>query len=506
MQALSQTAILPNGLLAVALGLYVLWDLRSPSVPVAGAVLTATLVYCTLHFSFGAWIVLTDPNARFVLADMHGRTLSEGARNWGAAFMLFVLGVLAWRYGNETRTWLRQPDRRTLLLVVAACGAALLAGLALVFLGGNLTPLAPKDVASMLAMLVLALLLTAAWTAEGPDEREEALQHLLRVVAALAALVVVVALFELNTGRTRAFTPLPDGAVAERASSLLFDPNLLGMWCAGAAVFAGRFFSRPGEPGDRKWAAAVLVLAGIGLLCSGSRSGLILYLCMVAVVLVHRFHHNGRRGLPGALRPVALTIGGFALSGALASALAWLLPAVPRTVTALAILLERMARLPLDLGGYLLSLVAPRAGDGSQGAPGEAAGDFDATEMSVEGRFEGTVPDNGYLATLDAAGPLGLAALIGILLFGALLTLRRVWPRPDADAGYVLAAGFGCALSAVFLRTFTVFPLWVFVAFGIVVVLASVLTPKRPVGEGWSSGGDRTPRKGRRLDRETPME
>jgi O-antigen ligase len=95
--------------------------------------------------------------------------------------------------------------------------------------------------------------------------------------------------------------------------------------------------------------------------------------------------------------------------------------------------------------------------------------------MSVEGRFEGAVPDNAYLAALDAAGPLGLAAVLALLLGLAFLAYRRVWPRPDADSGYVLAAGAGCALSGMFLRAFQVFPLWVFVAFGMAVVLTAVL-------------------------------
>jgi hypothetical protein len=468
--------ILPNGVLAVALGLYVLLDRR------LGALLVATLAYCTLHFSYGAWMVFTAPDPREVFMSFKGESV-PGTRAWGLAFVLFLLVTLAWRYREEWASWFRRRERLGLVLAASGFAAALLVGLGLNLLtAGGATPLALRDVASMLVMLALALLLTAAFVAEGPEARGEALRMLLRATAVLAVLAALVAFFELNTGQTRAFTDLPGGIRVERASSLLFDPNLFGMWCAGVAVFAGRFL---GRPGDRWWSLAALVAAGAGLLFSGSRSALILYLAMVAVLLVHHLRHHGLRRLTGAFSPAALTLGSLLSVGGLALLLGRLLPTEPRVVSnAGLILVERLLSLPLDLGGYLftrLGLLEPAQPETAQ--PG---GGYDPTEMSVEGRFEGNVPDNAYLAALDAAGPLGLAAVLALLLALAFLAYRRVWSRPEADAGYVLAAGAGCALSGMFLRTFTVFPLWVFVAFGLALVLAAIL-PRRKGEPGASA-------------------
>jgi hypothetical protein len=472
-------AILPNGLIAVALGLYVLLDRR------LGALLVATFAYCTLHFSSAAWTLLTTPDAREALRLVPGEPVSQVARAWGLAFVVFLLVELAWRYRGEWASWFRRRDRLGLVLAASGVGAALLVGLGLnVLIAESAPPLAFKDVAAMLMMLALALFLTAAFTAEGPEAREEALRMLLRVAAVLAVLAALVALFELNTGRTRAYTDLPGGIRVERASSLLFDPNLFGMWCAAVALFAGRFLYRQG---GRWWSVAALVSAGAGLLFSGSRSALILYLAMVAVLLVHRLRHHGPQRLPDVLSPAALTLGSLLSVGGLALLLGWILPSEPRVLSnAALILVERLLSLPLDMGGYLFARLGLLA-------PAEPKGNYDPTEISVEGRFEGAVPDNGYLAALDAAGPLGFAAVLALLLGLAFLAYRRVWPRPEADAGYVLAAGTGCALSGMFLRAFTVFPLWVFVALGMAVVLAAVLPRRKGEPSAGSRHGDGPP-------------
>ena len=468
-------AVWPNGVLALALISYLIWR------PRLCAALVALLTYCTLHFSEVLWVNLTDPRWVMFMSGPRAEAAAE-ARTWGAVFTLSLLGVLAWRYRNQAKSWLAPTDRRTLLFMMSGCVALLLVGLAATsWISGQLSMRAVIDTGSTSLMFVLAGLLTVAWMAEDAGDRETALRRLLRATLVLTIVVNVAGALELGLGRSVYRNLAADGTIEERASSLLYNPNVMGLWCIGAAMIAGYVYLTSSR---KACSVAVLVLAGSGLLLSGSRSSLVLYLMMVGVLLLHRVKHKGPK--LGVLSPSIFVAGGLAALGGAAYSLERLLPAPPHLVVMVTALAERMLRLPVDVAGYLLSKAgslallsiggAPEVAS-LQGAAEGSSGTRSSIAESIRGRFAfGENPDNAYLTVLQASGWVGLAALLAFAIWIAWLAYRRAWPRPELRYGYALAVGLGCVLSGMFLRSFQLFPVWAGVALGMSVVFTAVLT------------------------------
>ncbi len=454
-----QPPIWPNIILAAVLGLYVLWDCRR------SAAAMALLVYATLHYgSFTLWALLADPSREEIkLAHRHP---DAGIRLLGAALVLCLIGLLAWRNRVRLRTWLGRRSLRDPLWPVTGCVTLFSGGFAWKSFTDTVPAASAINVASTLLLILLTGLLTIDWLAQDPKDRDSALRQLLRIAAGLIFAMNVAGLLEVATGNTFAGFRLLDGAFVGRASAFLYNPNVYGLWCVGAALLAGYLYPRSAS---RVLPVFVLIMAGAGLLLGASRSSLVLYLIIIAVLLAHSARHG--YSLRGALQPPAFMLGGLLLSSGLAAFLGWWLPSGPYPLQALSHLADRMLYFPLDAAAYALEGISSMIpGLDSFQAPSESL--TRATlEESVEGRFGG---DNGYVAALKSSGWPGLAALLGLLLWTGLAALWRVWPRPGLANGYALAAATGCALSGLLLRSFQLFPAWVFVAFGMACVYVAI--------------------------------
>lgn len=473
----SHQLIWPSGVLALTLALYIVWDKRF------FALVGALLTYSTLHFSWATWALLTDPYYIKHMTDMHlDPTTASGV--WSLLFTVFVAGLLGWRYERLAMAWLREGgSRRNVLLAIASCGALILFGTVLELLTSKGAALsAAKDTVRVLLTFAVAGALAVAASKVDAYQREQGLKYLVRAVAVLIVGVDLVALFELGSGKAWATFSLPDGTLVERASSFLFSPNVLGLWCVGAAVLAGFCYA---QSLDRLLCSLILVLAGVGLLLSASRSSLILYLIMVGALLAHRIKHRGRRNED--LTPAVLVAGGFGTVAALVYVLDRMLTTPPRLIETLAVLAERMIRLPEEVGVYFLSKlqslipslnIGPLDGNSSDaaGTPNSAS----PTATSIEGRFGKETPDNAYLAVLGDSGWLGLLSLVAFVVWIAWLAYRRVWSRPDVKNGYAVSCGLGFALAGMTIRSLQVFPVCVLAAFGMAVVLTSVVAARTP--------------------------
>jgi hypothetical protein len=463
----AEQAFVPNVFLALLLTFWMLKDRR------AEVAFGALLVYCTMHF-FGGALLLFFPKQTEVMQEVHSRPII-GVKLVGAAFILFFLVLLALRYRRTL--WIQAQQAPW--LVVVACLVLVVAGAAWKA-HTDLTLPSIQDVVSMLTLPAVAFLLTVAWREDGGR-----LPSLLPTVVALTTVVVGGALLELAISQPYSTNALPDGRILERASSTLFNPNVLGMWCAGVAAFASYCWTRRGE--GRRWAAALLLLAGFGLLLSGSRSGLLLYL-MVWIVAVVVVDPPERRS---ALSPLALFLGSGLVAGSFSAALERVVSAPP-PLRELAVLFDRMVSLPVDLANYALSLLGtslpwksilseenPPA-DIEENPPADAQGAGGTTPSpeseifatSAVGRFG---EDNAYLDILRDAGWLGLVGWIGVLVAVAWLLWRHLWSHRDPAAAHSFAAVVGFVISGMFLRTYQVFPVWVFLAavLAIVVIEAS---------------------------------
>ncbi len=87
-----------------------------------------------------------------------------------------------------------------------------------------------------------------------------------------------------------------------------------------------------------------------------------------------------------------------------------------------------------------------------------------STAMSIQGRFESPIVDNGYLAMLQDVGWLGLVAWLALWLVLVGMGLQAIRRAPGVRSAYSLSTVLGCALAAVFMRAFQVFPFWVIIS------------------------------------------
>ena len=224
-----QPSIWPNVVLAVLLGLYVLWSPRRFAAPVA------LLIYATLHYgSFTLWALLADPS-REEIKIAHRQPDAE-LRMLGAAFVLCLIVTLTWRNGSRIRAWLGRRGLRLSLLPVAGCAALILVGFGWRLSSGTTSVASAVNVASTLAMILLAGLLTVDWLAGNPEDRERDLRRLLCIAVGLILAMNVAGLLEVTTGNAFAGYRLLDGTFVGRASSSLYNPNVFGLWCVGAAL------------------------------------------------------------------------------------------------------------------------------------------------------------------------------------------------------------------------------------------------------------------------------
>lgn len=454
--------IWPNGVLAVALALYVIWNKK------IAATLIALITYSTLHFALAVWLFFTSSNYPLLIDRMHQEPIAI-VRVWGVVFMVFLLGLLVWRYRFQAKSWFVQPHNQKLLWGIVAFIVLIFAGFAVKsWSSGQISLLMVKDILSMVSMVLLAGLFAIAFMQEDQKDWDRILRHVLAATFILTVSVAVVAVLELNSGEAWALFELSDGTRVERASSFLFSPNVAGLWCAAVGILSAYCYSRSLS---RNLAVITLVLSGITLLTSGSRSSLILYLLMVAVIWGHRVRH-GRLQF-NVLLPPTIFLGSLASVGAAASLLNWWLSSLPHGVSALSVLASRMLQFPFDVVTYGLQRLGISVSGLSFPVKKESTGE------SIEGRFTGEIPDNGYLAVLEFSGWIGFVAWIGFLMWIGWLGYRHIWRNSSLADGYIFAVVVGCVLSGTFIRSFQVFPVWVFVSLGLTALFTGILNRNR---------------------------
>jgi hypothetical protein len=98
------------------------------------------------------------------------------------------------------------------------------------------------------------------------------------------------------------------------------------------------------------------------------------------------------------------------------------------------------------------------------------------TFSAINGRFEGTLVDNGYLAILNGGGWTALMAWIFLWLVIIFIGFNALHKRPSTERAYTFSMVIGCCLSALFVRSFQVYPFWVFISLALGLSLSSFLT------------------------------
>jgi hypothetical protein len=332
--------------------------------------------------------------------------------------------------------------------------------------------LAVQDFFSSVFMILLSLGFGA--TLKVPSDISiSRLQNICRLIFVMLLIMVSVALWELLSVRAWAGFILESREFLQRASSLLFNPNVFGFWCAQVAIFSAYLYHS--HSCSTKFSFLMLVLSSFGVLLSGSRSGLTLSLCVMgfASILLAWQKKNIIRithYIPLTIFLVSITV-----ISLLVKVMEKFITFTHKGLWSMSLLVDRFFFMPKEIIQYFLSKFS---GTGllESSTTQNKIYITNKTFSAINGRFEGTLVDNGYLAILNGGGWTALMAWIFLWLVIIFIGFNALHKRPSTERAYTFSMVIGCCLSALFVRSFQVYPFWVFISLALGLSLSSFLT------------------------------
>ncbi|ABE37992.1 hypothetical protein RPD_0754 [Rhodopseudomonas palustris BisB5] len=322
------------------------------------------------------------------------------------------------------------------------------------------------DAGSHLTFLTLIIVLLAL----APRVRRiEGPKFLILALCCLIVMSILVGFYEVAYGRAWAVYSRADGLIVSRASGLQFNPNLFGGWLG----FAFLLTLRAKDVGNLAWARPLVFVAiGVGLFLSGSRGASIcLAASAIAAIVV---------GWRNAWKVISqyLYVGlGF---GAILTC-SLVIQGTPFTTLALRWLDVPLAVAEIVLPSGAVDTVAKQIGEVA-GATIQSSAAYDDKELAhvseaqnleiaVTGRFSGELRDNGFLAAFDAGGPLAAAGLVFLFAAVAIFLARASRRGSEALRSNMWALYAYILIWSMQARAFQVYPIWVFMAIGITILL-----------------------------------
>lgn len=405
-----------------------------------GYILFLLFSYASLHFSFAALPLITGASMIDVAA-IHLQGSGILAKLSGVTVLIALFIKLCCDFKLSIAV-----EKKIIHTFVAVLVAITIGG----FL--NLRPDDSMQIMNVIATLGMLLLMVLI--APHVDKFEWNMHRREMYFVLLMQLVMfAVAFYELYSLRTWASFINSNGEVIYRSSSLLFNPNIYGMWCSILAIaFSYLLHKNIGEC----W----LILSGMtlafgGLYLSGSRSAsfLTLFLLVFIAMVIHK-NILWRRWIP-----VLLMLSSFVALGFGSNWMSQLFFSKFDNWNAIYLLGERFFVYPMQFLGYLLNYF-------SMGIeiPNEIV-------ISIEGRFSGELKDAGWLVLFNDTGWLGLIGVFGLWGVFLLWGINAYKIRRDTTSIYAIALLIFSVLCGAVMR-FQVFPTWVFMA----IILAPCIT------------------------------
>jgi hypothetical protein len=440
-----------NGFIAFSLALYVFYK-RDPY-----TLFFSLLLYVTLHYGYSILAIFWPQNF-YVLRE----STQTGAKLTGIGFLIFIMSMLLWRY---RKLLVKRVFIGVNKLVGLSCllwvSAVIIYWIIKVLSNEFPTPLTIQNIFSTGSLCIFSLGFGGVLPQQ-PQITTERLEKFCRVIAIFIFLIVLIATYEMITLHAwgGAFR-LESTEYVWRASSILFNPNLLGFWCVFVAVFAGYIFHKKSLPPILP--ITIIILCGLGIFLSGSRSSFIICfftfstITLLLIIQAKKLLKSKDIFLPftAFVLPILATI--IIIKGG-----NLIINYQSERLKALSFLADRFLLMPFEIISFISIRFSSNTGFFSDlAAPSWLS---KASVISIQGRFSTGLVDNGYLAMREDTGWIGLTAWIIIWVILIWIAFRVYRRSPGVESTYSLSMIFGCALSAVFVRAFQVFPFWVLVA------------------------------------------
>lgn len=401
--------------------------------------------YGTLHFVAGS-LALSSNDTYLQLVTMHNE--GGGLLAKLSAFLLLSATFIALSRHTNCSDIRSHHKKRELSLYFLLSST-------LVFVGYILC-LRPEDslqiknfvsIEAMLAFTLLGLL--------GIDWGRVAIQkrHFLALISILI-LTDAIAIYEVSNHQAWSVFSQSTGEKVFRASSLLFNPNLLGLWAA--LIYLGLSHYIQARKENRNVALFGMVLTSITLYLSGSRSALFILLVALTIPLFVTKANTKWHPITVLLSSILLIY----------EASEFINPG-----SSLALLGTRFSDTPIYAIQYMLMKASSLHAFDS--LPGLNASIEASTSIpievstSIEGRFSGSKRDSGWLVLFQDTGWLGVSAmsLLGAIFFTT--GIRTVIAERSANAAYALATLVFIVLIGFTLRV-QIFPTWLFASLSLI--------------------------------------
>ena len=317
-------------------------------------------VYISLHYSYAIIAIIGTP--KYIMLCRSLRAAPQiGVKAIGFGFLLVVGVLMVKPKKDRILTALRQQPFQgmavfTALWIFCVGGYWAFA----VHKQGLPSFLAIQDVFSSIVSLLLAVVIGIAI----PDKKPTNGLSMAKLLWMLMVLVIVMNVFaflQLVTGKTFAGNYNLDGNYAARACALLFNPNVLGLWCTCIAGFAAyAFHARRDTMLPVTW--LVMIFLSLGILMSGSRSALLVCMAMLLAVSFLQYMHL-KRIYPSFFPLISFLIS-FGCIGLLIKIINLFSSSAIKLVNTLSALVDRFANMPEEiilygvykLNGYLIKL------------------------------------------------------------------------------------------------------------------------------------------------------
>ncbi|MHA2282050.1 MAG: O-antigen ligase family protein [Promethearchaeota archaeon] len=412
-------------------------------------------LYISFHYTYAVLPVFSPYFDADEYGDLHFQTLA-GVKLVGFGFLFFTLGMLFRRYRQHLFYGIHYGAEKWLRTIFVLWGLMVFSHWVVDAIGGDYpTKIALQDIFSSFLMIIFAWSFGAALRTQ-QDLTIVIQEKICGLLLTVLLLMVAIGTWEVLSLRTFSGAYIDSGEYVPRASALLFNPNVLGFWCAFVAIFAA--FTFHSKTWSRKLSALMLVLAGFGILLSGSRSGLIICLLLLGLASILLFVIRKRIREIAAFRPLLIFAAGMGTISLLLKGLDKVTGHTLKGLRAMALLVERFVDVPKQIANYGFYRFS---GYGVlKNTPGSDSG------FNIHSRLTATVelPDNGYLAMLQDGGWPALTAWIILWIWLAGIGIQALRKAPGVRSTYSLSVVVGCALSAMFMRAFQVFPFWVMIS------------------------------------------
>ena len=416
----------------------------------AVTLLLVLFIYSTLHFSFAVFALASNESSSLLIA-IH----NEGGGMLAKLSTLSLMGIaffLLSRHAYDAFLLSHRSEKKLAFQILLVM-AAVLCGYILNYRHGDWLQL--KNILSLEGMLAFILIGFFGVFGKNTTNPAKIYPWALGVLVILSA-TDFIAIYEVFYHQSWAGTLENSGSMVYRASSILFNPNLLGFWAA--MLYLGCSYGMNEYKEYRKIILLAMVLASIAIYFSGSRSAGYLLLGVTflpALLIRERFYLLPLIVLPFTMLTIyVLTV--------------WFLMPIAQSSegwSEIALLGMRFsATLPYVINYLFMHFDLPLTRIGSfDDLPPEVV-------QSIEGRFTGGLEDSGWLVLYDDAGMLGLAAVIFACCMLVLRGGRAYVSHPSASTVYLLAMLIYILMTGLVMR-FQIFPVWMFISLVIVTCL-----------------------------------